>query len=114
MEIKGIQCPKCNDKIYSRARHDCRYCSCGYCFIDGGFDYARVGFGLDGDKNTIPPLNVDIILPNEVTAKILKKGIKILELPIRYNPRDKKHGKKINWKDGLMAIWTLFKYRFND
>ncbi len=50
----------------------------------------------------------------EVTAKILKKGIKILEFPIRYNPRDKKHGKKINWRDGLIAIWTLFKYRFND
>lgn len=50
----------------------------------------------------------------EVTAKILKKGIKILEIPIKYNPRDKKNGKKINWKDGLIAIWTLFKYRFKD
>jgi dolichol-phosphate mannosyltransferase len=50
----------------------------------------------------------------EVTAKILKKGIKIVEVPISYNPRDKKHGKKINWRDGLVAIWTLFKYRFSD
>ena len=50
----------------------------------------------------------------EVTAKILKKGIKIHEVPIRYTPRDKKHGKKINWKDGILAIWTLFKYRFKN
>jgi len=48
----------------------------------------------------------------EVTAKILKKGIKIHEVPISYYPRDRKHGKKINWKDGIQAIWTLVKYRF--
>jgi len=47
----------------------------------------------------------------EVTAKILKKGIPIVELPISYNPRSKSEGKKINWKDGVHAIWTLFKYR---
>lgn len=50
----------------------------------------------------------------EITAKILKKGIKIIEVPIRYYPRDKMHGKKINWKDGIQAIWTLIKYRFKD
>lgn len=50
----------------------------------------------------------------EVTAKILKKGIRIHEVPIAYFPRDKEHGKKINWKDGLQAIWTLVKYRFED
>jgi glycosyltransferase involved in cell wall biosynthesis len=48
----------------------------------------------------------------EVTAKILKKGIKIKEVPIRYYPRDRDHGKKIKWYDGLDAIWTLIKYRF--
>ena len=50
----------------------------------------------------------------EVTAKILKKGIKIAELPINYYPRDREHGKKITWEDGIKAIWTLFKYRFKD
>ncbi len=50
----------------------------------------------------------------EVTAKILKKGIKIKEVPIRYYPRSIEQGKKINWKDGLAAIWTLNKYRFKD
>jgi len=48
----------------------------------------------------------------EVTAKILKKGIKIYEVPISYFPRQKKEGKKINWRDGLHAIYTLFYWRF--
>ena len=48
----------------------------------------------------------------EVTAKIAKKGVKIYEVPISYNARNKSEGKKINWKDGVIAIWTLLKYRF--
>jgi len=48
----------------------------------------------------------------EITAKILKKGNKIVEVPINYYPRKKSEGKKINWRDGIKAIWTLFKYRF--
>ncbi len=50
----------------------------------------------------------------EVTAKIRKKGYRIYEVPISYNPRTIKEGKKINWKDGVEAIWTLIKYRFVD
>jgi len=50
----------------------------------------------------------------EVTAKILKKGIKIYEVPISYNPRHISEGKKIRWRDGLDAILTLIKYRFKD
>ena len=50
----------------------------------------------------------------EVTAKILKRGIKIYEVPISYFPRSKEEGKKINWLDGIKAIWTLFKYKFKD
>jgi glycosyltransferase involved in cell wall biosynthesis len=48
----------------------------------------------------------------EVTAKIAKLGFKIPEVPISYNPRSISEGKKINWKDGVEAIWVLFKYRF--
>lgn len=48
----------------------------------------------------------------EVTAKILRRGIKIYEVPISYNPRSSKQGKKIVWKDGIEAAWTLIKYRF--
>ncbi len=50
----------------------------------------------------------------EVTAKVLKKGYKIYEVPISYNPRTSREGKKIRWKDGLEAMWTLIKYRFFD
>ena len=50
----------------------------------------------------------------EVTAKVRKKGYKIHEVPIRYYPRTKQEGKKIGWKDGAEAIWTLLKYRFID
>lgn len=50
----------------------------------------------------------------EVTAKILKLKIPILEIPIKVKPRTRKEGKKIGWNDGMVAIWTLLKYRFND
>ncbi len=48
----------------------------------------------------------------EVTAKIAKLGYKIPEVPISYYPRSISEGKKINWKDGVEAIWVLVKYRF--
>lgn len=48
----------------------------------------------------------------EITAKILRKGIRIKEIPISYSPRSIEEGKKINWKDGLQAIWTLIYLRF--
>lgn len=51
----------------------------------------------------------------EITAKILKKGIKILELDISTNPRGYDEGKKIRpVKDGAIALWTLIEYRFKD
>ena len=48
----------------------------------------------------------------EVTGKLLRKGIRIHEVPISYNPRMKKEGKKITWKDGIKAVWSLVKWRF--
>jgi glycosyltransferase involved in cell wall biosynthesis len=50
----------------------------------------------------------------EVTAKVLKKGIRIYEVPISYNGREWTEGKKIKWTDGPIALWTLIKYRFVD
>lgn len=50
----------------------------------------------------------------EVTAKVLKRGHEIKEVPIRYYPRTKGEGKKIRWRDGVEAIWTLLKYRVVD
>lgn len=48
----------------------------------------------------------------EVTAKTLLRGIEITELPITYKPRHIEDGKKIRWHDGVIALWTLLKYRF--
>jgi dolichol-phosphate mannosyltransferase len=50
----------------------------------------------------------------EITAKLCKKGYTIHEVPISYSGRTFEEGKKINWKDGLRAIYILLKYRFLD
>lgn len=50
----------------------------------------------------------------EVTAKVLKRKIRIFEVPISYYGREYAEGKKIGTKDGFIAIWTLLKYRFVD
>ncbi|MCL4301576.1 MAG: glycosyltransferase family 2 protein [Anaerolineae bacterium] len=48
----------------------------------------------------------------EVTGKILRRKIPIYEVPISYYPRTWAEGKKIQWYDGLIAVWNLVKYRF--
>ena len=48
----------------------------------------------------------------EITAKLLRAGHSILELPIRFEPRSRAQGKKIGWRDGVRAIQVLLKYRF--
>lgn len=50
----------------------------------------------------------------EITAKILKAGLRIKEVPITYKGRSHDDGKKITWKDGIGAIATLIKFRFTD
>jgi glycosyltransferase involved in cell wall biosynthesis len=50
----------------------------------------------------------------EFTAKILKRKVRIFEVPITFNPRDYTEGKKIKLKDAFEAVWTLVKYRFID
>ena len=47
----------------------------------------------------------------EVTAQLLKRGFRIVELPIGYNPRTSAEGKKISWRDGFTAIYTLVNQR---
>jgi glycosyltransferase involved in cell wall biosynthesis len=48
----------------------------------------------------------------EVTAKIAKISLKIKELPSQYQPRNYSEGKKIQWKDGIAAIWHILKFNF--
>ena len=50
----------------------------------------------------------------ELTAKLLKLGVRIYEVPISYTGREFDEGKKITWRDGFSALWTLVKYRFVD
>ncbi len=50
----------------------------------------------------------------EVTAKVLKRGNRIFEVPISYFGREYREGKKIGMRDGWVAVWTLLKYRFVD
>lgn len=50
----------------------------------------------------------------EITAKILKKKIRVYEVPISYAGREYHEGKKITWRDGVFALWALIKYRFVD
>jgi len=50
----------------------------------------------------------------EVTAKVLKRGYRIYEIPITFTPREYWEGKKIGLKDAFAAVWTLLKYRIVD
>jgi glycosyltransferase involved in cell wall biosynthesis len=49
----------------------------------------------------------------EITAKILRRGYRIYEVPISYAGREFSEGKKITWRDGFKALWTLVRYRFS-
>jgi glycosyltransferase involved in cell wall biosynthesis len=50
----------------------------------------------------------------EITAKVLKRGYKIYEVPIYYAGRDYAEGKKITWRDGFSALWALLRFRVID
>lgn len=50
----------------------------------------------------------------EVTVKLIRKGVKIEEVPISYRGRWYDEGKKITWRDGIEAVMTLLKLRFSD
>jgi glycosyltransferase involved in cell wall biosynthesis len=50
----------------------------------------------------------------EITAKIMKQKARLKEVPISYFGRGHEEGKKINWKDGIHAIFALIKFRFSD
>ncbi|MSO56908.1 MAG: glycosyltransferase family 2 protein [Acidobacteria bacterium] len=62
-------------------------------------------FSLDSDGFGIEP---------EMTAKIFKRGYRVYEVPITYDGRGYDEGKKITWRDGVVALWVLVKYRFTE
>ncbi len=53
-------------------------------------------------------------LEPEITAKLLKRKVRIFEVPITFNPREYHEGKKIGLRDAFEAVWALLKYRFVD
>jgi glycosyltransferase involved in cell wall biosynthesis len=62
-------------------------------------------FSLESDGFGIEP---------EITAKIFKRGYRVYEVPITYDGRGYEEGKKITWRDGVVALWVLLKYRFSE
>jgi len=61
MKVSAIKCPICKDIVFSRARHDYRSCTCGYCAIDGGFSYKKVSWGSPASHGGgEPPIDLDI------------------------------------------------------
>jgi hypothetical protein len=48
----------------------------------------------------------------EITAKLLRRGHRIFEVPISYAARSREEGKKLTWQDGVRALWTLSRLRF--
>lgn len=56
----------------------------------------------------------DFDFDNELICKVLKRGNKIIDVPIRYYPRSYSDGKKINWRHGFKILWTIIKYKFID
>ena len=73
------------------------------CYKVMASDIAR-SLNLESNRFDIEP---------EITAKLLRAGHSILELPIRFEPRSRAQGKKIGWRDGVRAIQVLLKYRFS-
>jgi glycosyltransferase involved in cell wall biosynthesis len=49
---------------------------------------------------------------NELICKLMRKGVRIEEVPIRYNPRTYAQGKKITWRHGVIMLWTILRWRF--
>ena len=62
-----------------------------------GLDLRSSGFGVEP----------------EITAKIFKRDYRVYEVPITYDGRGYDEGKKIGWKDGVVALWVLIRHRFN-
>jgi glycosyltransferase involved in cell wall biosynthesis len=63
---------------------------------------------------SIPIISNDFRIEPELTIKLAKRDAKIFEVPINYSGRTYQEGKKINWKDGIKAIFAILKFGFSD
>lgn len=64
MKVAALKCPICKVVIWSKARHDCQYCDCSRCFIDGGRSYTRVGH----ETNIVPIMGVLDTVTNQFST----------------------------------------------
>ena len=95
----------------------------GYVFMPGaGADTITGGSGIDSLDFTKASAGATVDLTNnafndgfgiepEITAKIFKRGYRVYEVPITYDGRGYDEGKKITWRDGLVALWVLVRHR---
>jgi hypothetical protein len=54
----------------------------------------------------------DMSFTVELAVKMIRRGLRIKEVPVAYTPRSKAEGKKLYWADGFISLWVLVKYRF--
>ncbi len=83
----------------------------GLCLTDMETCYKLVRADLLRD---LPLRSNGFDIEPEITIKLAKRGVTIREVPIRYAGRTRAEGKKIGWRDGAQAVWTLLKFRFID
>ncbi len=86
-------------------------------FLYGGHSAEYTGGYKVFTKKLADTINVrsnDFAYEHELVAKVMKRGYKAVDVPIHYNPRDHKGGKKINWRDGFKILGAVIKYRFID
>lgn len=79
--VWGVKCPRCGQKIWSRHRHDFRYCDCKYSFIDGGRDYMRVGWGDQTKVDGRGCADVSPGLPRTVKIRVLASELETQREP---------------------------------
>jgi hypothetical protein len=60
---QGIRCPGCQDEIYSNSGHDFVSCRCGASFVDGGFEYLRVGYSNEVGEPTVITRELETMPP---------------------------------------------------
>ena len=82
--------------------------------VAAGVDYMEVGYKIFRSE-VIKSIKLSCMrfeFEHEVAAKVLRLGYSIYEVAISYTTRSRDQGKKINWKDGVKAVYFLIKYRF--
>jgi len=107
MKINGLFCQDCGDIIYSVAVHDFKRCSCGECYVDGGFDYFKYSLG---NNTKVITIDGDVLL-KFILGMDKKYGNR--NIPEEY--KDRYHGKfNINESSAMKFFNKLIDWRPDD